>query len=194
MDPRLSNTASMADYWLPTWPGSEAAVLLTMARIILVERLYNCEYMRRWVNWQEYMEAEQPGEVQTFDWDQNLETVLPRPLAVKKIRFRVRRGARYYYRHLAIRGLKSLSPSQARAFFVQIGFLVPLKSTRIYTPSRLDRSISDLSGALARKGFENASSRRSSIAARQNKRAGPAQKTSRRNRPSAPATRSARKW
>ena len=25
MDPRLSNTASMADHWLPTYPGSEAA-------------------------------------------------------------------------------------------------------------------------------------------------------------------------
>ncbi|MCH8272475.1 MAG: molybdopterin-dependent oxidoreductase, partial [Candidatus Marinimicrobia bacterium] len=28
MDPRLSNTASMADVWMPTYPGSEAAVLL----------------------------------------------------------------------------------------------------------------------------------------------------------------------
>ena len=67
IDPRLSNTASMADYWLPTWPGSETAVLLAMARIILVENLYNREYMRRWVNWQEYLAAERPGEPQTFD-------------------------------------------------------------------------------------------------------------------------------
>ncbi|HLH62418.1 MAG TPA: molybdopterin-dependent oxidoreductase [Ktedonobacteraceae bacterium] len=67
MDPRLSNTASMADYWLPTWPGSEAAVLLAMARILLVENLFNREYMRRWVNWQEYMAAEHPGEPQTFE-------------------------------------------------------------------------------------------------------------------------------
>lgn len=67
MDPRLSNTASMADYWLSTWPGSEAAVLLAMARIILVENLYNAEYMRRWVNWQEYLAAEHPGEPQTFE-------------------------------------------------------------------------------------------------------------------------------
>ncbi|HVB76060.1 MAG TPA: molybdopterin-dependent oxidoreductase [Ktedonobacteraceae bacterium] len=67
MDPRLSNTASMADYWLPTWPGSEAAVLLAMARIILLEKLYNAEYMRRWVNWQEYMAAEHPHEPQTFE-------------------------------------------------------------------------------------------------------------------------------
>jgi anaerobic selenocysteine-containing dehydrogenase len=67
MDPRLSNTASMADYWLATWPGSEAAVLLAMARIILVEKLYDREYMRRWVNWQEYMQAEHPNEAQTFE-------------------------------------------------------------------------------------------------------------------------------
>src|SRR5947209_12105343 len=67
MGPRLSNTASMADYWLPTWPGSETAVLLAMVRILLVEKLYNREYVRRWVNWQEYMAAEHPGEAQTFD-------------------------------------------------------------------------------------------------------------------------------
>ncbi len=67
MDPRLSNTASMADYWLPTWPGSETAVLLAMARIILVEKLYNRAYLCRWVNWQEYMAAEHPTRPQTFD-------------------------------------------------------------------------------------------------------------------------------
>lgn len=67
MDPRLSNTASMADYWLPTWPGSEAAVLLAMARVILVEDLYNREYVRRWVNWQEYLRAEHSQEPQTFE-------------------------------------------------------------------------------------------------------------------------------
>ncbi|GAC1581999.1 MAG: molybdopterin-dependent oxidoreductase [Ktedonobacteraceae bacterium] len=67
MDPRLSNTASVADHWLSTWPGSEAAVLLAMARIILVENLYNREYMRRWVNWQEYMSVEHPRESQTFE-------------------------------------------------------------------------------------------------------------------------------
>ncbi len=67
MDPRLSNTASMADYWLPTWPGSEAAVLLAMARIILAEQLYNREYIRRWVNWQAFLAAEHPDEPQSFD-------------------------------------------------------------------------------------------------------------------------------
>ncbi len=67
MDPRLSNTASTADYWLPTWPGSEAAVLLAMARVILAEGLYNREYMRRWVNWEEFLTAEHPHEPRTFE-------------------------------------------------------------------------------------------------------------------------------
>ena len=70
MDPRLSNTASMADYWLPTWPGSETAVLLAMARIILAEGLYDREFVRRWVNWQEFLAAEHSNEsleLQTFE-------------------------------------------------------------------------------------------------------------------------------
>jgi anaerobic selenocysteine-containing dehydrogenase len=39
MDPRLSNTASMSNYWMPTYPGTEAAALLAMAKIILEEGL-----------------------------------------------------------------------------------------------------------------------------------------------------------
>ncbi len=67
MDPRLSNTASMADYWLPTWPGSETAVLLAMARVILAEGLYDREFVQHWVNWQEFLAVEHAGEAQTFD-------------------------------------------------------------------------------------------------------------------------------
>src|SRR5437867_3213056 len=55
MDTRLSNTASMADYWLPTWPGSEAALLLAMAKVILDENLYDREFLRRWTNWEEWL-------------------------------------------------------------------------------------------------------------------------------------------
>jgi len=67
MDPRLSNTASMADYWLATYPGSEAAVLLAIARILLAEGLYDREFVRRWTNWQEYLRAERPDVEPTFD-------------------------------------------------------------------------------------------------------------------------------
>ncbi len=60
MDPRLSNTASMADYWLPTYPGSEAAVLLAMAKVILDESLFDEKYLHDWVNWQEFLQKEHP--------------------------------------------------------------------------------------------------------------------------------------
>lgn len=60
MDPRLSNTASMADEWMPTWPGSEPAVLLAMAKVILDEGLEDREFIRRWVNWETYLRNERP--------------------------------------------------------------------------------------------------------------------------------------
>ena len=67
IDTRLSNTASKADYWLSTWPGTEAAVLLAMCNVILQEDLYDAEFMRRWVNWEEYLREEHPGRPLRFD-------------------------------------------------------------------------------------------------------------------------------
>lgn len=67
MDPRLSNTASMSDHWLPTYPGSEAAVLLAMAKIILEEGIYHRDYMEKWVNWNVYLEKKHAGVEVTFD-------------------------------------------------------------------------------------------------------------------------------
>ncbi len=67
MDIRLSNTASMADYWLAPWPGTEAAVLLAMAKVILDDGLYDAMFMRRWMNWEEYLREEHPTAPQSFD-------------------------------------------------------------------------------------------------------------------------------
>ena len=66
IDTRLSNTASKADYWLSSWPGSEAAILLAMCNIILQENLFDREFVRKWVNWEEYLREEHPDEPQTF--------------------------------------------------------------------------------------------------------------------------------
>ncbi len=67
MDPRLSNTASVADYWLPTQPGSEASAILAMARIIIVERLYDRHFVENWVNWQDYLAARHPDGERSFE-------------------------------------------------------------------------------------------------------------------------------
>ncbi|ODR82661.1 formate dehydrogenase [Haladaptatus sp. W1] len=67
VDPRLSNTAAMADFWLPTQPGSEAAVLLAMANVILEEDLYDAEFVRNWVNWEQFLDEEFPDRERSFD-------------------------------------------------------------------------------------------------------------------------------
>ncbi|WP_265110805.1 molybdopterin-dependent oxidoreductase [Halosolutus halophilus] len=67
MDPRLSNTAAMADHWLPTQPGSEAAVLLSMANVILKEDLYDAEFLRNWVNWGQFLDEEYPDRERSFE-------------------------------------------------------------------------------------------------------------------------------
>src|SRR5215471_17676729 len=67
VDTRLSNTASKADYWLSPWPGSEAAILLAMCYVLLEENLFDRDFVRRWVNWEEYLRSEFPSQPQTFE-------------------------------------------------------------------------------------------------------------------------------
>jgi anaerobic selenocysteine-containing dehydrogenase len=67
VDPRLSNTASMANYWLSPYPGTEAALLLAMASVLLRENLYDAAFVRRWVNWRQYMTEEHPDRPATFE-------------------------------------------------------------------------------------------------------------------------------
>lgn len=55
VDPRLSNTASHAHYWLPCRPGTEAALILAFAHVILNDGSYDRAYVERWVNWREYL-------------------------------------------------------------------------------------------------------------------------------------------
>ncbi len=67
IDPRLSNTAAMADHWLPTWPGSESALFLAWAKMILERGLYDREFVENWVNWEDWLEADYPDEPSTFE-------------------------------------------------------------------------------------------------------------------------------
>ncbi len=67
IDPRLSNTAAKADIWLSPWPGSEAAILLAIAAHLLRTGRIDREFMKRWVNWETYLDALHPNEVRSFD-------------------------------------------------------------------------------------------------------------------------------
>jgi anaerobic selenocysteine-containing dehydrogenase len=67
IDVRLSNTASMADYWLSPYPGTEAALLLAIANWLLQEDRFDKEFVRQWTNWEEYLRNEHPDQPCTFE-------------------------------------------------------------------------------------------------------------------------------
>src|SRR5882724_5782885 len=56
-DTRLSNTATHADHFIAPYPGSEAAILLSIANYLIQNNLYNREFVRKWWNWEEYLKA-----------------------------------------------------------------------------------------------------------------------------------------
>jgi anaerobic selenocysteine-containing dehydrogenase len=66
-DTRLSNTATHADHWVASYPGSEPAILLAIANHLIQHDRYNKEFVRRWWNWQEFMDQERPEVDPTFD-------------------------------------------------------------------------------------------------------------------------------
>ncbi|MFQ5720145.1 MAG: molybdopterin-dependent oxidoreductase, partial [Acidobacteriota bacterium] len=66
IDVRLSNTASVADYWLAPYPGTESLLLLSMAHVLLKENLFNAGFMEQWTNWRAFLQALCPGETHDF--------------------------------------------------------------------------------------------------------------------------------
>jgi anaerobic selenocysteine-containing dehydrogenase len=60
VDTRLSNTATHADHWISPLPGSEAAINLAIANHLIQTGRYDREFVRRWWNWEQYLQAEHP--------------------------------------------------------------------------------------------------------------------------------------
>ncbi|MCX6077260.1 MAG: molybdopterin-dependent oxidoreductase, partial [Campylobacterales bacterium] len=52
MDPRLSNSAGMADLWIAAWPGTEAAIYLYLVQRMLSEDKVNKAFVKKWLNWE----------------------------------------------------------------------------------------------------------------------------------------------
>ena len=49
-EPRLSGTANLADEWIPIRPGTDAAVAMAMANVIIGEGLYDAEFLAKYTN------------------------------------------------------------------------------------------------------------------------------------------------
>lgn len=56
LDPRLSNSAGIADLWIPCWPGSEAAIHLAIAGRLIREKRYDRAFVKTWWNWQDLLD------------------------------------------------------------------------------------------------------------------------------------------
>ncbi|MPZ88095.1 MAG: molybdopterin-dependent oxidoreductase [Nitriliruptorales bacterium] len=76
LDVRMSNTATHADHWLATYPGSEAAVMLAIANQLIQTGRYDAEFVRKWWNWHEYLAEEHPDVEPTFETFQQILTTL----------------------------------------------------------------------------------------------------------------------
>jgi anaerobic selenocysteine-containing dehydrogenase len=75
-DTRLSNTATHADFWVSPYPGSEAAIVLSIANYLIQNDLYNREFVRRWWNWEEYLVVEHPEIETSFEiFEKQLKTL-----------------------------------------------------------------------------------------------------------------------
>jgi anaerobic selenocysteine-containing dehydrogenase len=69
-DIRLSNTASMGDYWLAPRPGTEPMMLLGFAHVILRDNLVDWNFVRDWVEWRAYQQAKgRPEQFAAFQRD-----------------------------------------------------------------------------------------------------------------------------
>jgi len=66
-DPRLSNTASMSDAWLPTYPGSENTILLAIANHLIQNDLYDKDFVRKWTNWKEFLQFVRSSSSEEWD-------------------------------------------------------------------------------------------------------------------------------
>src|SRR5439155_7938938 len=66
-DTRLSNTATHADHFISPYPGSEAAILLSIANYLIQNNLYDREFVQRWWNWQEFLEQRSEAGVESSE-------------------------------------------------------------------------------------------------------------------------------
>ncbi len=75
MDPRLSNSAGIADLWLAPWPGTEPVIYLYLTNRILQENKVDDKFAKSWINWDRLMKNK--GYIQ-FMLDKKYITKLPK--------------------------------------------------------------------------------------------------------------------
>jgi outer membrane protein assembly complex protein YaeT len=96
------------------------------------------------------------GEKQRVRWQEKIEPPLTRPMMVRRVRFVIWEGVRSHYQDLQFEGLTAMSEKQARSYFMETGLLLPLHSTRVFTPEQLRHALANLVEVLQGLGYEDA--------------------------------------
>lgn len=99
------------------------------------------------------------GQKNTVRWSDRIEPPLPRDLKVRQAHFKLKKGVLYHFKELRFEGLTSVREKNARGYFMETGVLLRLRSTRVFTPDRLDRGLNSLVEELQRLGFEQATAK-----------------------------------
>jgi outer membrane protein assembly factor BamA len=120
------------------------------ASLILASRVRRDGYLRPSISAELTLASGGKIEVQT---ETLLDNPLPHPLALRAVRFRIRRGTLYYFKSLQFEGLEGITERQARKYFIETDDLLHLRTSRIYTPERLRRGVSSLSEVLNQLGY-----------------------------------------
>ncbi len=123
------------------------------AALILVSRVNNDGFLNPKVTANLILKN---GERVSYEWHEAVRDPLPRPTEARELEFQIEEGVFYFFDEIAFEGLNAIPEDEARAFFVERGALVKLKTARVFTPGRLTRGLSALTDVLARKGYDEA--------------------------------------
>jgi len=80
VDPRFTDTAALvADRWIPTRPGTDAAVMIAMAYVMITENLYDQRFLDTYTvgfdRFKEYVLGEEDGIAKTPAWAERISSV-----------------------------------------------------------------------------------------------------------------------
>jgi outer membrane protein insertion porin family len=129
------------------------ATFIEDTALILISRLKREGFLRPTLDVRITLED---GRKKRVHWQEEIEPPLDRPLLARKVHFIITEGVRYHYENLQFEGLTAIPTKQARSYFMETGVLLPLRSTRVFTPEQLQRALANLSEVLERLGYEEA--------------------------------------
>lgn len=157
---RLKRTLELieSDYGEDEWYSAD---FIEDGVLILLNRMIQDGHLRPTVKVRFVHAAD--GRKEVLEWDHQFRTQAPRPLEVAEIRFQLNPGVLYFYDEITFSGLEDnlgrelFTEDELQAFFYPSGFLINLRSSRIFTPRRFEQGKENIREALARRGYRNAS-------------------------------------